>query len=104
MVVVACTQDSPGIEDIEGYPIECALHGADSFDANCLLVENQAVDGPVFSVHHPDGGFRRLDLADTPAGFMEGDGSFTGNSYREGEYVVLKIDNDRYRWREPSRE
>jgi hypothetical protein len=40
-----------------GEPIECALDGATKFVEVCRLER----DGPRFSLHRPDGGFRRFE-------------------------------------------
>ena len=88
-------------EETGGRAISCALSGASDFASECRLVEMDEGAATYFVIHHPDGGFRKLALAETAAGFVEFDGSQPAESWREGDEVVLRIGEDRYRWEEP---
>lgn len=88
-------------EEKGGRAISCALSGASDFAGECRLVEMGEGAATYFVIHHPDGGFRKLALAETPAGFVEFDGSQPAESWREGNEIVLRIGEDRYRWEEP---
>ena len=57
-----------------------------------------------FVMRHPDGGFRKLASADTPAGLVEFDGAQRAESQRVGDEIVLSIGDDRYRWEAPGDE
>jgi hypothetical protein len=103
-LLAACSPDpepAPGIAEQGGMAIECALNGSDRFVRECRLSEEIAGPNAEFVVRHPDGGFRRLELSESPAGFDAGDGAEDASSEQQGDWVVLTIDNDRYRWKEP---
>ncbi len=100
--VLAACEVSPEIESEGGVTVSCALGGASDFSNQCRLVEMGEGAAAYFVMRHPDGGFRKLALAEAPAGFVEFDGSQQAESWREGEEVVLRIGDDRYRWMEPA--
>lgn len=93
---------SPEIAEQGGEPLECAVNGASEYASSCRILEVSNADGTYFIVRHPDGGFRRLELAETVTGFVAGDGADESSSVRDGDYVVLTIGVDRYRWKEPA--
>lgn len=84
-----------------GQAVACALDGTEEFADRCRLVEVGEGRDTHFAMRHPDGGFRKLAPAATPAGFVEFDGAQEASSWREGDEVVLVIGTDRYRWKEP---
>ena len=92
---------SPEISEQGGVPVECALGGESDYSSSCRLVEVADRGETYFIMRHPDGGFRRLALAETESGFEAGDGADVSESFREGDDVVLTIGSDRYRWNEP---
>ena len=103
-LLAACSAEpeaAPGIAEQGGIAIECALSGSDEFVRQCRLSEEIPGANAEFVVRHPDGGFRRLALSESPAGFDVGDGAGEASSERQGDWVVLTIENDRYRWKEP---
>ncbi|QPD00148.1 hypothetical protein [Qipengyuania soli] len=91
---------SPDVAEQGGRPVECALGNAADFEPGCRLVEVADKGATYFIVRHPDGGFRRLELAETASGFVAGDGAAASMSTREGDYVILSVGGDRYRWKE----
>ena len=95
---------SPGIESEGGTSVACALGGASDFASECRLFQRGEGTGAVYVMRHPDGGFRTLVPADTPAGLAESDGSQIATSKREGGDIVLMIGDDRYRWKDPADE
>ncbi len=102
LALAACAQPTPEIAEQGGQAIECAVDGAVEYANVCRLVEIAVPNDPYFIVRHPDGGFRKLALEENPSGFTAGDGAERARSWREGEYAVLEIGTDRYRWREPT--
>lgn len=97
-----CSADvSPDVAEQGGQPVECALGNSADFRHGCRLVEIAGKGATYFIVRHPDGGFRRLELADSETGFVAGDGAAASSSAREGDYVILSVGGDRYRWKEP---
>ena len=103
-LALAACDVSPGIESEGGTSVACALGGASDFASECRLVQSGEGTGAVYVMRHPDGGFRTLVPADTPAGLAESDGSQIATSKREGGDIVLMIGDDRYRWKEPADE
>ncbi len=93
---------APDIASEGGRPVACALQGAEEFSAECRLVETGEGNARTVVMRHPDGGFRKLAPADTPAGLVELDGAQQARSWREGDDVVLIVGDDRYRWEEPA--
>jgi hypothetical protein len=89
---------APDIASEGGKPVACALNGASDFASECRLVEMGEGGSTYFVMRHPDGGFRKLAPADTPAGLVEFDGSQQAASTREGDRITLTIGEDRYRW------
>ncbi|MBO6769608.1 MAG: hypothetical protein JJ901_15050 [Erythrobacter sp.] len=89
---------APDIAAEGGTPVDCALQGASDFASECRLVQMGEGSDTYYVMRHPDGGFRKLAPADTPAGFVEFDGSQQAESTREGGTVTLTIGADRYRW------
>ena len=96
--VLAACEGAPDIASEGGTPVRCALQGASDFASECRLVEIGEGGETYFVMRHPDGGFRKLAPADTPAGLVEFDGSQEAESVREGSTVTLTIGTDRYRW------
>ncbi|UOR08301.1 hypothetical protein LCM18_08635 [Qipengyuania flava] len=97
LTLCAC-EAAPDIASEGGTPVACALGGATDFASECRLVE--LGDGSGAVIRHPDGGFRKLVQADTPAGYAEFDGAQRANSRLEGDSILLIIGADRYRWQE----
>ena len=97
LALCAC-EAAPDIASEGGTPVACALGGATDFASECRLVE--LGDGSGAVIRHPDGGFRKLVQADTPAGYAEFDGAQSATSLLEGDSIVLTIGADRYRWQE----
>jgi hypothetical protein len=73
--------------------MECALAGAEAFQRQCTFERGE---GGLLTIHHPDGGFRRLQLRDRRV--LPADGADQGviTSLPDGR-VEWAIDRDRYR-------
>ena len=104
LTVLSACGGAPDIASEGGTPVSCALRGASDFASECRLVEIGDGGETYFVMRHPDGGFRKLAPADTPAGLAEFDGSQEAESAREGATVTLIIGTDRYRWEAPGDE
>lgn len=74
--------------------IDCALAGADAFARHCRLERTAA---GALTVHHPDGGFRRVTFAEAGTA-APADGADQGRTQRlpDGR-IEWAIDRDRYR-------
>jgi hypothetical protein len=93
MALASCSP--PPAPPDAGERIACALDGAKAFADVCVLKR----DGPRFSLHRPDGGFRRFEP-------LEGQGihSIDGANAavvlpRADGTTELVVDGDRYRVR-----
>lgn len=96
--VASCGKPSvaPDISQYGGEPVECALDGAAEFAAQCRMVQRAMEGGRQLTIiYSPDGGFRRFDTL-SPA--LVRDGALEAQTVVEGEYMVLSVDRDRYRW------
>ncbi|MDP3676203.1 MAG: hypothetical protein Q8R44_14100 [Novosphingobium sp.] len=72
--------------------IACALDGAKDFAEVCLLER----DGPRFSIHRPDGGFRRFEPVEGQ-GIRSIDGAYAAIVVpRANGFSELAIEGDRY--------
>ena len=93
--VVALASCSPPPAEPKGERIACALDGATAFAPVCVLKR----DGPRFSLHRPDGGFRRFEPL-PGQGVHSIDGAHAAVVIpREDGITELAVDGDRYRVR-----
>jgi hypothetical protein len=92
---VALASCSPPIAEPKGERIACALDGSPTFAAVCLLKR----DGPRFSLHRPDGGFRRFEPL-AGQGIHSIDGTHAAVVIPRADGITeLVVDGDRYRVR-----
>ncbi|MCP9223061.1 hypothetical protein MKP08_09905 [Erythrobacter sp. LQ02-29] len=80
-------------------PLECAPSGAATFAPDCTLERVGSSDH--WRVTNPDGSFHRLDKGDSPSGYVAAAGVDRGSSEIAGDYIVMTIGRDRYRWPAP---
>jgi hypothetical protein len=73
--------------------IECALAGAELFERHCTLERGGK---GLLTIHHPDGGFRRLQLGDDGLGAADGSDQGQLQPMPDGRREWT-IDRDRYR-------
>ena len=79
----------------EGTRVACAVDGAASFERTCLL---EREDGARLTLRHPDGGFRRLRVADDGRGVVAADGSEPARvTVVNDREIEVAIAADRYR-------
>ena len=89
LTLSACAQSEP---EAAGERIACALDGATDFAEVCTLER----DGPRFSVHRPDGGFRRFEPVEGQ-GIRSIDGVDAAVLIpRDDGITELAVDGDRY--------
>ena len=89
LMLSACGQSEP---KPAGESIACALDGATAFAEVCRLER----DGPRFSVHRPDGGFRRFEPV-AGQGIRSIDGVDAAVLIpRENGITEVSVDGDRY--------
>jgi len=90
--VLALSACAPSEPEAAGERIACALDGATDFAEVCLLER----DGPRFSVHRPDGGFRRFEPVEGQ-GIRSIDGVDAAVLIpRDDGITELAVDGDRY--------
>ena len=100
--LAACDQTSPGggggKAEAGGATIPCALTGATEFKSECTVERSKADDGIVLTLHHPDGGFRRLQVATDGRGVVTADGADAASVKVAGaDAIEVSVGEDRYR-------
>ena len=78
--------------------IACALAGGDNFSETCSIEQSQGSDGTILTIRHPDGGFRRLEIATDGRGVIAADGAETAvvSTLAEG-LIEVRLGDARYR-------
>ena len=69
---VEAAQDDAAVEDGR---VKCALAGAAAFRRVCTVDREQGPEGLILTIHHPDGGFRRLLVTRDGRGVVAADGA-----------------------------
>ena len=95
LLLLAGCGRAPGDPEPEMRAIDCALAGAAPFTPTCRV--EQA--GQVLVVHHPDGGFRRLQKVSDGRGVIAADGIEPAHVawIPDGRLEVV-VGQDRYRF------
>jgi len=100
--LAACDQAAPsgggGSAQAGGATIPCALAGAAEFKSGCTVERTRVADGIVLTLHHPDGGFRRLQVATDGRGVVTADGADAASVKVIGsDAIEVTVGEDRYR-------
>ena len=101
--LAACDQSAPGgggggSKTGGGATIPCALAGASEFKSDCTVERSAVADGIVLTLHHPDGGFRRLQVATDGRGVVTADGADAASVKVVGpDAIEVTVGEDRYR-------
>ncbi len=78
--------------------IPCAVEGESGFEQVCTVERLTGDEGPVLTIRHPGGGFRRLILASDGRGVIAADGAAAGVvSVIADDRIEVAVDGDRYR-------
>ena len=97
LLLTACSQGATGTPPSDESLVECALSGAAAFARDCSVERGHDEDGAFLVVRHPDGGFRRFQIARDGA-LATADGAEAARlTSREGVTEVA-VANDRYRF------
>jgi hypothetical protein len=81
-----------------GATIPCALAGSAQFSDACTVERATSDDGIILTLHHPDGGFRRLQVATDGRGVVTADGSDPAVVKVVGPGTIeVKVGGDAYR-------
>jgi len=84
--------------DAGGATIPCALAGAAEFKSECTVERSAVAGGIVLTLHHPDGGFRRLQVATDGRGVVTADGADAASVKVVGsDAIEVSVGEDRYR-------
>ena len=104
-VLAACSPESstsaaagegPSGASAASSKVPCALAGAKSYTAECVL-ERDSRDGKVLvTLRHPDGGFRRLIELDHGKRFAAADGSDEVAIAANGKEIEVTLGDDHY--------
>lgn len=85
-------------DEAAGATIPCALAGAADFKSQCTVERSAVADGIVLTLHHPDGGFRRLEVATDGRGVVAADGADAASVKVVGaDAIEVSVGEDRYR-------
>ena len=94
LVVAGCGKI---VRDKDETPVSCALNSQSAFTDDCWTLPTGRGDGWTMTIHHPDGGFRRLAV-DSKGVISAADGaSATVVRPLPGGGTEHVIDGDRYR-------
>ena len=100
-LLAACSsqpEPAPDVTAQGGEPVECALAGAEEFEASCALLPSADAESLARVIQHPDGGFRVFEYGDTRSGLVARDGADESVETVEGDKVIVAIGADRYRF------
>lgn len=93
-LVAGCHRTSP-IDVPEADRIDCATDGATEFSRDCGI--ERGADAAMLTIHHADGGFRKLAVAlDGTITAADGASEAIGHPLADGRLEV-EIGGDRYR-------
>lgn len=78
--------------------INCALGDAEAFARVCTVDREDSERGLILTVHHPDGGFRRLLVTQDGRGVIAADGAQPAKvAIAANDEIEVAIGPDRYR-------
>jgi hypothetical protein len=78
--------------------IECRIGSARQFERFCTYERGRSEDGPTLTLRKPDGGFRRLLVADDGRGVVSADGAEPAEVTIVGEgRIEVEIGGDTFR-------
>ena len=90
--LAACGRGEEQPQAAEGATrIDCAIGGKTDFAPVCLVEKVAGEQGAEYVVRHPDGGFRRLRIAENRAGMVAIDGAEDARNELVGKPPVLQV-------------
>lgn len=91
---IAAEQASESADDLR---IPCA-RGTAALETVCTIEQTKGDTGPILTIRHPDGGFRRLLVTDDGRGVVAADGAEVAKiGLIEGNGIEVTIGGARYR-------
>lgn len=101
LLLAACGKGDkdPAAEAVaKAATVPCALGGAKAFDERCAVERSSSNDGLTLILHHPDGGFRRLQVATDGRGVVTADGADQAMvKVVDPGTIDVTVGDDRYR-------
>ncbi|TRD12503.1 hypothetical protein FGU71_11940 [Erythrobacter insulae] len=96
LFAASCGTESPVPQ---GSDIQCAIGAGVELEAVCTLERSAEGESVSFLIHHPDGGFRRIeyDTATDQIGVGDGADALKVSEESTAEIAVFAIGEDRYR-------
>jgi len=89
--------DTPAGSADDSGRIACALAGATDFKPVCEVERSTNADGITLTLHHPDGGFRRLRVMKDGRGVTAADGAEPARVSISGDRrIEVAVGGDRY--------
>jgi len=82
--------------------LPCALAGSRSFTANCATEKVTSAGQTIVTVHHPNGGFRRLIELEGGSRYAAADGSDEVHVERNGAEIEVTLGDDHYLFPAPA--
>ena len=77
--------------------IDCAIGAAAKLETVCDIDREETADGLSLTIHHRDGGFRRLLITSDGRGVVAADGASVASVIPLGDHEIeVVIENDRY--------
>ncbi|HEY9554647.1 hypothetical protein [Allosphingosinicella sp.] len=78
--------------------IPCAVEGETGFEQVCTVERLTGDEGPILTIRHPSGGFRRFLLTSDGRGVIAADGAVAAVvSVIADDRIEVAVDGDRYR-------
>lgn len=95
-LLASCGPESP---EPQGQDVDCAIGAGSDFASVCTLERSADSETVSFLIHHPDGGFRRVeyDAAKDEIGVGDGADPLKVSDYSTDETAEFAIGDDRYR-------
>jgi len=85
-------------EKAPGTEVPCALAGVQDFSPECTVERTAGAEGTILTLHHPDGGFRRLLVMKDGQGVTAADGAEPAEVRMNGAgEIEVSLGGDRYR-------
>lgn len=106
LLLAACGQghgDGLNVAEAEALaqgdrPLPCRTGGDAGLRAACVTERSQGPDGPILTIRHPDGGFRRFNIVSDGRGVVPADGAEEAKvSIVENNMIEVAVGNDLYR-------
>jgi len=80
-----------------GVTVDCAIGKDAKLEAGCSVERTEGLEGQLLTIHHPDGGFRRLLVTSDGRGVVAADGADAASVTPLGDHEIeVTIAQERY--------